>query len=313
MASAPARSKWLRSRRAWLLGGALALVVAALYVWPARRNYYGKLDGLDVRLDVPYVPSRADRKQALDLYLPREGRRPFPLVLFVHGGYWSPLDRRFLQPLLGTHGNVGAAFARRGIAAAIVGYRQYPAIRHGDDSLNDIAEAVRFAREHAASWGVDPQRLFLMGHSAGGHLVSLLAMDPRILARHGVAPGSVAGFVSVDGIFDLGASLRFFEPEQAAVVRQLFGPDDATLADHSTSAHLHAGHPPLLVVDSTGDEEVCRLGFHALAPRLAALGGPARFVELDGLGHNAMIVRVGMPDDRLTPLVADFVAHPTAR
>src|SRR5260221_6914105 len=110
------------------------LIALGVYAWPARRNYYGKLGDINVRLDVPYLPNSQNPKQQLDVFLPRARTRPFPVVVFVHGGYWKPLDRRWLQPLLGTNGNIGAAFAHRGIGAAIVGYRQYPEVQNGDDS-----------------------------------------------------------------------------------------------------------------------------------------------------------------------------------
>ena len=154
----------------------------------------------------------------------------------MHGGYWSALDRRWLEPLLGTHGNVGVAFARHGVAAAIVGYRQYPKIQSGDDSLDDIATAVRFVLASCPSWGCGP--LFVVGHSAGGHLVSLLGMDPQIFRRNGVDPAAISGFVSMDGIFDLRASLSSFTLEQAATMRTLFGRSDATLAVHSSTSYV---------------------------------------------------------------------------
>jgi acetyl esterase/lipase len=302
----------LGSRKRWLIAIPLLLMAAALWFWPARRNFYGKLGDLDVRLDQPYASPSTDPKQQLDLYLPR-GRTGFPLVVFVHGGYWAPLDRRWLEPLIGTHGNLGAALAHRGIGAAVVGYRQYPQIQRGQDSLDDIARAVRFVSQNAARYGADPGRLFLVGHSAGGHLVSLLALDPRLLERHGVEPSALAGFVSIDGIFDLSASLRHFSAEQAQIMRRLFGPDDAALAELSTTSYLGKTHAPLLVVDSTADEAVCREGFQALRAKLEGRDDRARFVELEGLGHNEIIVRAGMSDDPLTPLLARFVSEVSAR
>jgi pimeloyl-ACP methyl ester carboxylesterase len=284
-----------------------ALAALCLYLWPARRNFYGQLRGVEVRLDVPYIAGSTNRKQALDVYLPRARERPFPLVVFVHGGYFSPLDRRWLEPLLGTHGNVGGALARQGIGAVIVGYRQYPEIERGDESLDDIARALRYVLDAAASWGADAKRVVVMGHSAGGHLASLLGMDSRILARNGVASDAIAGFISVDGVFDLKATLAYFEPKEVAILRGLFGPDDGALADHSTLHHLHEQHAPMLFVDSTDDMPVCRDSFHELERRLAN-DERARFVELPGIGHNEMIVDVGMPGDVLTPLVVNFVA-----
>lgn len=299
-------------KRHWAFAALLVVLALGLYFWPARRNYYGKLADLDVRLDVPYLRGGKNPKQALDLYLPRDRHVPFPLVVFVHGGYWSPLDRRWLEPLLGTHGNVGAALAHRGIGTAVIGYRQYPEVRRGDESLHDIARAIRYVHDAAPSWGADPRRLVVVGHSAGGQLVSLLGTDPRILQRSGLEDGAVAGFASVDGIFDLKASLAHLKPEQAAVVRELFGPDDAALAEHSTLTRVRESHPPLLFVDSTGDAAICREAFARMRARLAG-DAKARFVELPGLEHNEMIVRMGMADDPLTPVLVSFVTALPAR
>jgi acetyl esterase/lipase len=147
----------------------------------------------------------------------------------------------------------------------------------------------------------------VIGHSAGGHLVSLLGMDPRVLLRNGVESSSVAGFVSVDGVFDLHATLGYLKPDQGAILRNLFGPDDAALANHSPISYARADHPSMLFVDSTGDEAVCLDGFRRMRERLAQAGSRARFVELEGLGHNETIIRVGMDNDQLMPTLLEFV------
>jgi acetyl esterase/lipase len=287
-----------------LLAGAAA-IVSLLWFWPARRNYYFKRDQVRRQLDVPYATGVTDPKRQLDLYLPQITNAPFPMVLFVHGGYWSPLDRRWMQPLLGAFGNVGVAFARQGVGAAVIGYRQYPSIQRGDDSLDDIASATRFVRDSCRAWGCD--RLFIVGHSAGGHLVSLLAMDDRILGRHGVDANAIAGFVSIDGVFDLKAALAAFTSEQSGIMRQLFGPDDARLATYSTISYARPRHPRLLFMDSTGDVAVCRDAFHQMRARMAEVGSPAQFVELPGLGHNETIIGVGMDADPVMPQLLAFI------
>jgi hypothetical protein len=132
-------------------------------------------------------------------------------------------------------------------------------------------------------------------------------MDGRILRRNGVDPEAINGFVSVDGIFDVGASLAMFKPGQADVLRQLFGPDDASLATHSTISYARAHHPPLLFVDSTGDQQVCLDSFRRMKARMAAVGSPARFVELGGLGHNEAVLRIGTDDDPVMPVLLAFV------
>jgi dipeptidyl aminopeptidase/acylaminoacyl peptidase len=132
-------------------------------------------------------------------------------------------------------------------------------------------------------------------------------MNPRILQRSGVDPAVIAGFVSIDGIFDLGASLTAFEPNQIDVMRQLFGPDDAALAAHSTISYARAEHSRLLFIDSTDDAKVCRDAFHQMKARMAAVGSPAKFVELSGLGHNETIIRIGMDDDPVMPSLLTFI------
>lgn len=290
---------------------ALASAVGLLWLWPARRNYYFRRDLVARHLDLPYTAATADPKRQLDLYLPAErrltGARSAPVVVFVHGGYWSPLDRRWLEPLTGAFGNVGVALARHGIFAAVIGYRQYPLVQRGDDSLDDIAAAIRFVRDSCPSWGCDPGRIFVVGHSAGGHLAALLGMDPRILLRNGVAPDAISGFVSIDGVFDLAASLPAFKPAQADIVRKLFGPDGANLAAHSPISYARAKHPPLLFVDSTGDQAVCLDGFHRMKARMTEMGSPAGFVELAGLGHNEAVLRIGTDADPVMPSLLAFV------
>lgn len=100
-----------------------------------------------------------------------------------------------------------------------------------------------------------------------------------------MANGTVAGFISVDGIFDLEAALRYFEPEQVEVIRTLFGPDAKSLAEHSTSFYLGSNHAPLLIVDSADDERVCLDAFRELRAQLVD-DRRTEFLELAGLGHN---------------------------
>lgn len=309
-ATAPRRRRFAAARLRLVAVAVSGLLGLCVFLWPARRNYYGKLGEIDVRLDVPYLSEDPDPKQRLDLYLPRLRSPPFPMVVFVHGGYWKPLDRRWLLPILGTYGNVGAAFAHRRIGAAVVGYRQYPQVHRGDESLDDIARAIGYVERAAASWGADPKRVVVIGHSAGGHLVSLLGMDPRILQRNGADRDAVAGFVSVDGIFDLRAAQDYLKPDQAAILRALFGPDDRSLAEHSTISYVQADPPRMLFIDSTGDEAVCLDGFQQMRTLLAPR---ARFEELNGLGHNEAIVRIGMESDMLMPILADFVESTASR
>lgn len=87
----------------------------------------------------------------------------------------------------------------------------------------------------------------------------------------------------------------------------LFGPDAAALAHHSPISYARADHPSMLFVDSSGDEAVRLDSFRHMRERLALAGSRARFVELEGLGHNETIIRVGTENDPLMPTLLEFV------
>src|SRR5437762_2647314 len=129
---------------------AIALVLLVAVMAPSWRNYYFHRDGVRILEDQAYVEGSADPAHRLDLYLPEKGPGPFPVVVFVHGGFYKPLHRRTLQPLTGLHGCVGVALARQGIATAVIDYRQYPEATSVKDALDDISRAVRYVEDHIA-------------------------------------------------------------------------------------------------------------------------------------------------------------------
>ncbi len=141
--------------------------------------------GLRIVGDVPYSNDR-DPRRRLDLYLPEKPpARRLPLIILIHGGGWDAGDRR-------AFGGLCRDLARRGYAAATVGYRlsrqaKFPA------QVEDCKSAVRWLRGHAATYGLDPDRFVVGGHSAGGHLAALLGTtngDRRFDRGENLAVGS---------------------------------------------------------------------------------------------------------------------------
>lgn len=275
----------------------LALVLAGC---PALHNHAGKGGGVTVREDIPF----GGRGMELDLYLPEKGasKGPPPFVVFVHGGFWRAQDRRYLQPITGLYGNVGLALARRGMAVVVPSYRLFPEAT-AEDQLADVIAAVRWAADHARELGADPHRLVLVGHSAGGHLVSLLAYDQGRLLRGGVDPRSVRGFVSLSGIYDVEEASRHEDPDVAVAARTLFGADYARYSPLAL-ARRGAPKPELLAVVGGADYPMCRRQHAALAPAVEA-------VELTGLSHADMVLKIGADDDPVIPALLPFLTRVT--
>jgi acetyl esterase len=168
--------------------------------------------GLELRRDIPYLPGgRAD--QSLDVYAP-QGLAPgaaqgLPVVFYVHGGAFASLSKD-------THWIMGLAFARRGLVVAMPNYRLAPGHRF-PAALEDLASALRFVKENAASWGGDPSRIIFAGESAGANLVTSLALciayereEPyaRLVRSLDVNPLAV---LAACGVFEVTNGKRFAE------------------------------------------------------------------------------------------------------
>jgi arylformamidase len=142
---------------------------------------------LDSRLDIRYG---SGPKQTLDLF---PAQSPRGVLLFIHGGYWRALDKD-------DHSFIAPAFVDRGVGVVVINYDLCPdvSIAH---IVEECRQAVAWLWREGRSQGVPVERLFIAGHSAGGHLVAMLyATDWR---RYGVPVDAIRGGLSISGVFDL--------------------------------------------------------------------------------------------------------------
>jgi len=162
---------------------------------------------LQVIRDVPYFsdPGADARFHSLDLYLPH-GESGLPLVFYVHGGAFRGGDKSREEGV-----NFVTLFTSQDLAVASVNYRLSPTVQH-PAHIEDIARAFAWIFQNAREYGIDPDEIFLAGHSAGGHLVSLLALDPRYLDRHGLSPDRIKGVMTISGLYDVANSYDLGTP-----------------------------------------------------------------------------------------------------
>jgi poly(3-hydroxybutyrate) depolymerase len=133
-------------------------------------------------------------RQTLDVYVPR-GAANRPVVVFWHGGSWQRGRKEEVR-------FVGAALAGAGYIAILPDYRLYPEARF-PQFIDDGALAVKWAREHARVHGGDPDAIFVMGHSAGGHLAATLALDERYLRKAGGQGSWIRGWIGLSAPYEL--------------------------------------------------------------------------------------------------------------
>lgn len=144
-------------------------------------------------LDVPYGDDASER---LDLFHPAPGAaRPAPVLVYVHGGYWRALHK-------GDQSFVAEPFCQAGALVVVPDHALCPAVTV-EHIVRQLLQALVWVHDHAARHGGDPRRVVVAGHSAGGHLATLmLACDwPRWQAR--LPPQLVSAALSLSGVFDL--------------------------------------------------------------------------------------------------------------
>lgn len=281
------------------------LLLSSCLVWS---NQWRSTTAVRVADDVAYIDDGLD-KHRLDVFAPRDAHDA-PVVIFVHGGFWREGDRSFYEPVVGLYGNVGTALGERGVVTVVPSYRLWPAV-HINEQLDDIAAVVRWTQQHAASFGGDPRRIVLAGHSAGGHLVTTLAVQPGVAAAHGLAPGAITGVVAISGIYDVVSTVASAAPadrEQFWV--PLFG-DEAAQRAVSPIAVLSPADTswrmPIAFLIGEHDYTGCRRDYDAVHVALAD-DPRARFVSIPGNTHEQMVLEIGTPEDGVGPQIAAF-AH----
>lgn len=250
-------------------------------------------ENVEAKPDLSYAGTDHPR-QRLDLYLPKERKtdKPLPLIAFIHGGAWLGGDKR------GGGGQVMRYVLSGEYAGASIGYRLsgdaiWPA------QIHDCKAAIRWLRAHATEYGIDPERIGVMGSSAGGHLVAML--------------GTSGGVTELEG--DLGDADD--QSSRVTCVVDLYGPADMltigdfpSQLDHKSAnspesrliggailenreaarsaspvAYITKDDPPFLIIHGSNDQTVPYHQSVELDDQLTKAGVPSLFITVEGGGH----------------------------
>ncbi len=130
------------------------------------------------------------KRQALDVYLP-EHENDAPIIIMVHGGAWRIGDKSSKSVVK----NKVDYWVSKGFIFISANYRLLPEIKPVEQA-EDVAKVIHYVQKHSQQWGGDPEKLIVMGHSAGAHLVSLVATSNDIRSEFNVQPW--LGSVSID-------------------------------------------------------------------------------------------------------------------
>lgn len=251
--------------------------------------------GYDITHSVAYG---ANPRQTLDVYRPA-GARAAPVVVFFFGGSWQGGDKE-------TYLFLAAALAQRGYVTVVADYRVYPEVRY-PKFIEDGALAVRWTKSNAVRFGGDPNRLFVMGHSAGGYIAAMLAINGRYLNAVGLDPHrDLAGLIGVSGPYD-------FLPLKDETLKVIFG--GANRADTQPINYVTRSAPPSLLVTGLSDGTVDPGNASRLAARLRAYGNQVKVITYAGINHLTIVGSFAAQLRFLSPVLNDvdrFIAETAA-
>lgn len=257
-------------------------LVAVVALWAVATSVTAQ-QGMRVQRDIPYGPEKEHR---LDVYLPDPAPTNAPVILMVHGGAWAFGDKSNAQVVV----NKSRRWVPKGVVFVSINNRLVPAANPVEQA-EDVARAIAFVQKEAKGWGGDPANLVTMGHSAGAHLVALLAADPARAKRFGAEPW--LGTVVLDsGALDVPQIMRNWH---AKPFDTAFGGNPSFWKEASPRHALTAGALPMLVVCSSQ-----RLVSCAQAKQFAFEGqrgkGKITVLEQD-LNHREINETLGLDSD----------------
>ncbi|ATQ76001.1 esterase [Massilia violaceinigra] len=240
-------------------------------------------------------------RHKLDVYSPEDSGVAAPVVVFFLGGNWTKGERE-------DYAFVGRALAARGIVAVIPDFRLYPEVRY-PDFLDDSARAVAWTVREIGRYGGDPARLFVMGHSSGAYNAAMMALDPQWLAKQGMQPAALRGWIGLAGPYD-------FLPIENKITQPVFHFPN-TPPESQPINHARAGTPPALLIAANSDKLVDPVrNTGAMAARLRGKGVAVQELHFDKVSHATLVASMAAPLRFLAPTlntVEQFVKSDAGR
>ncbi len=267
--------------RPWIYSNAIYVETAAN---PLRLPSAEIAASVAVHRDIVYTQGRPEdaAKNKLDLYLPND-ETGFPVFVFIHGGAWRSGDRAQYTAL-------GNRFAREGIGVAVPSYRLSPANLH-PAHIEDAAAAFAWVVRNIERYGGDPARIHVGGHSAGGHLSALLAVDERYLASHGLSSRNIRGVIAMSGVYNVQA------------MAGIFGQDAQVRREASPIHHVRASLPGFVITYCQWDYPSLPVQAKLFHAALRRAGATSELVYVPGENHISEVISAATKEDDPTARV----------
>lgn len=257
-------------------------------------NTFTPKSGYTLTEDVPYGQ---DPRQRMDIYQPVAASNA-PVVVFFYGGRWSDGDKALYR-------FIGEAFSSLGYLTVVPDYRLYPQVKF-PAFVDDGAAAVMATRDLARRYGGNPDKIFVMGHSAGAHIGAMLATDSSYMNKFGGQRSVISGFVGMAGPYD-------FLPIYAHDLADMFGPP-SRYAHSQPINYVDDQLPPMLLLHGVNDTTVYVKNSRNFANAASKAGAPdVTLKTYSSLSHARIIAVLSSPLRGLSTVYPDIEAWVNAR
>lgn len=257
--------------------------------------------GVKVDKNINYT-DKDDQSRQLNVYYPTDKSAIKDVVIFIHGGSWSSGKKE-------TYWWIGRNLARKGVVTAVINYGLAPDNQYeqmGDDS----AAAVKWVLNHIADYGGNPSRIFLMGHSAGGHLAELINADPRYFKKAGIA-NPVKGVILDDPFgLDMKEYMTTAEKDDNYYdFLRTFSKDPAIWEKGSPLHYVQHSRNPHLIFYGAKTYPAIQIQSERLTKILKEEKVPVTLKIIKGKKHVGMISQMIFGSNQLYGFILDFLKN----
>ncbi len=258
------------------------------------------LASIGIKYDIPYSKQSDNRRNFLDIFYPEDVSSAKEVVIFIHGGSWDSGKKEMYRWL-------GKNMARRNLVAVIINYSLSPDAQF-EKIARDCALSVKWVKENISDYGGNPDRIFVMGHSAGAHLAALINNAPRFFKEQGI-PNPIKGVILNDGFgLDMFEYLNVAKPDKRTRSFLLtFSEDKESWKRGSPGYYIENVNNPCLILVGEQTYPVIKLQADRYFQNLKSQQKMVEYELIPHRRHKGMIIQMVAGSNRMYDLIISFI------